>query len=51
MTQTEAQTALDVIADRIAQKAAKGYGKIVNLLVYVNMSGGEPTQHYAAMLE
>lgn len=46
----EANTALDEIRRVVRQKAAKLYSPKPHLLVYVNLSGGEPTSLYAAGL-
>lgn len=46
----EASTALDEIRRVVGQKAAKRYSPKPHLLVYVNLSGGEPTSLYAAAL-
>ena len=46
----EAKTALEEIRRVVALKAAKLYRPQPHLLVYVNLSSGEPTSHYAAEL-
>lgn len=46
----EAATALDEIRRVVGQKAAKLYSPKPHLLVYVNLSDGEPTSLYAAAL-
>lgn len=46
----EADLALRVIVARIREKAEKHYRPNPHLLVYVILSGGEPTQHYALQL-
>lgn len=46
----ETNTALDEIRRVVRQKAAKLYSPKPHLLIYVNLSGGEPTSLYAAGL-